>query len=437
MVVHTSQPLAQQTDNPLASPSKTAEVILPHIAAHLTSSPTTRFLIIDFAPRHIPTVLALREVLGRKKFKIAGLVVRDSTQTILRPETSSSHSSSQPDTDLSPLTRNPTTLLTLSEAADWTMAVKTSTDATEKLNLSSKVWRVLREADGWYNPGAEEKVDDQSNRISIATTTMDKCKAPVVRRPISVAKRPEGYELGKSNFSRPLVPISPPESIPASPDGSRLPPLPPGPPPSSAYYQAAPPPQSPSPPPPPPPPPPSGHIYSAAPASPEPTIGSTASGSSESSKWRELMSKFHKWSPTPTPTVGCESGEGSASGKLGRKLSAIFGPPQNPARGKPISSPFLETSSKPMSGLVNISQGASTPVQAPSPVTPAIPQPPSPHSPSITSSNVDAQVTGVHDEDDYESDDDMDEEERRVLGRFGSRRYRDEDDKARRLLGLP
>ncbi|OIW27302.1 hypothetical protein CONLIGDRAFT_422593 [Coniochaeta ligniaria NRRL 30616] len=377
MVAHTSQPYAQQTDNPLATPSKTTEAILPYIAAHLTSNRTTRFLIIDFAHRHLPTVMALREVIGRKKFKIAGVVIKDGTQTIQGPESPSSHSSSQPDSQLdsqldsqpdsqpSPLARNPTTILPpFSEAADWTMEVHTSSDATDRLNLSTKVWRALCIASDWYVPGAEDKVDEHGNRISIAVTTEGKSKAPVVKRPISIARRPKGYELGKSNFSRPLVPVSPPDSIPASPDGQPAP-APPGPPPL--------------PPRPPPPPPPPAHAYTTAPASPEPTIGSMASGSSGSSKWKELMSKFHKRSPTPTAGGDSADTSGGSSGRLGKKLSALFRPPQNPAR-----------------------------------------------------------VTGADDDDDYDDDDeDMDDEERRVLGRFGSKRYRDEDDKARRMLGLP
>jgi hypothetical protein len=316
--------------------------------------------------------------------------------------------------ELSLLARNPTTLVSLLEAADWTMEVNTSAAATEKLNLSTKVWRALRDANGWYDPGTEGKVDDNVHRVSIAVTTEGKSKAPIIKRPISIAKRPEGYEFGKSNFSRPLVPVSPPESIPASPDG---------PPPSAKEpHQTGPPSQYP---PPPPPPPPSGHVYSAAPASPEPTIGSTASASSGSSKWKELMGKFHKRSPTPA--TGRESGDGSGSARLARKLSALFGHlPENVARGKLISTPHLESTRRHVAGLVNIPE-------AYQPMAPAITQPPPPHHLSADPGNFDAHITVADDDD----DDDMDEEERRVLGRFGSKRHRDEDDKARRLLGLP
>lgn len=421
MVVHTSQPLFQQTDNPFENASTTAEAVLPHIAGHLTSNPITRFLIIDFAQRHIPAVLALRDFLGRKRFKIAGITREEEETTspiAADPEAASITSPAPPDdAELSPLASNPPARPSFT-AADWKMEVNTPAEATERLNLTTKVWRALREANDWYNPGAGDKVDENGNRISIAVTTEGKSRAPTVKRPISIAKRPEGYELGKSNFSRPLVPVSPPDSIPASPDVPPPPPPPAGLPPRTYHLPTGPPSHLPPPPPPQSAP---GHGYTtAAPASPEPTIGSSASGSSGST-WKALAQKFKR---SGTPSIGgADDGEGGGANRLAKKFSALFSPPaaaqDNPARGRLISSPLVVA-------------------PAPAPMAPPLPPPPPQHPPTTTQANPNAQVTGLHDDDGEEHDEDMDEEERRVLGRFGSRRRRDdEDDKARRMLGLP
>lgn len=390
MLAHTSQPLVKQTDNnPFETPSTTAEAVLPYIADHLTMNSSGRFLIIDFAQRHVPAILALRALLGRKMFKIAAITreeEREATPWPRAPDpvTSSIASPIPTDPNLSPLASSPPARPPFTEA-DWKVEVLTAAEATEILNLTTKVWRALREADEWYNAGAEDKVDESGNRISIAVTTEGPTLAPAVKRLISIAKRPEGYEQGKSNFSRPLVPVSPPESIPASSDSPAI----------------------------------SSGEHTAAPASPGPTIGSSASGSSGST-WKTLTQRLKR---SGTPSIGGADGEsGSSTNRLAKKLSALFSPkppPQteHPARGGRTSSPAV----------------------APTPEAPALPPPPPQHTPGTTPARPNAQVTGPDNTDDPEHDEDTDEEELRLLGRFGTSWYGDEedDDKARRMLGLP
>ncbi|KAJ9142317.1 hypothetical protein NKR19_g7254 [Coniochaeta hoffmannii] len=415
MVAHTSQPLLQQTYNPLENDSTTAEAILSQVAAYLSSHPQTRFLVINFAQRHLPTVVALRAILGRK-MKIAAVVSEGNSR-----KASSTGAHNLSDAELSPLAQNPPARTSFSEA-DWKMEVNPAAEATGRLILTTKVWRALREANDWYNPGAEDDLDNGGNRISIAVATEGKSKAPRVARPISIAKCPEGYELGRSNFSHPLVPASPaspPDSIPESRDGPAPAPFPPSAshPPTGQPLRFPPlPPHSPH-----------GRACTAPPASPEPTIGSSASGSSGSS-WKVLAQMLQRSGP---PSI---DSEGGTTSRLAKKLSALFGPQaveNSSARGKPISTPHLEstTSRAAAGGAVRL---------LPSAMALRLPPAPPRHPPGTASAGGDAPVTGSDDGDDEEHDDDMDEEERRVLGRFGSRRgMGDADDKARRMLGLP
>ncbi|KAB5582503.1 hypothetical protein GE09DRAFT_270093 [Coniochaeta sp. 2T2.1] len=392
MEAHTSQPLAQQTDNPLANPSTTAEALLPHIAHYLASSTRANtYLLITFAQRHLPAVVALRDLIGRRRFKIAGILAANARTTEPPP---TGTGAGEP----SPLRRNPPPRISFS-AADWTA---TSRTATAKLRLASKVWKALCAANEWYNPGAEDDSPSEpdNRRISIAVTTEGKSKAPSVQRPLSIAKRPEGYELGKSNYSRPLVPMSPPITAPASPDS----------PPAAASPPATA--GSPLPPPPPPPPPPPrpstshhghghGHTHPGAPASPELTIRSSASGSSGSMKrWKDLA--------------------GASTGKLTRKLSALFTGAgthkHHPAPSSPLAPPSLSH----------------------------LPQAHHPHAPRLVQAvqaEEDALDTEPDEDDADDHEEDMDEEDKRILGRFASKRGRRNDGgrgegKAAKMLGL-
>ncbi|KAB5586066.1 hypothetical protein GE09DRAFT_51797 [Coniochaeta sp. 2T2.1] len=384
MEAHTSRPLAQQTENPLASPSTTAEALLRHIAHYLSSSTRANtFLLITFAQRHLPAVVALRDLIGRRRFKIAGILAANARTTEPPP---TGTGAGEP----SPLRRNPPPRISFS-AADWKA---TSSTATAKLRLTSKVWKALCAANEWYNPGAEDESasEPDNRRISIAVTTEGKSKAPSDQRPLSIAKRPEGYELGKSNYSRPLVPMSPPITAPASPDSPPAAPAP-------VVGLPQPPPQ----PPPPPPPRPSTsqghghtHTHPRAPASPEPTIRSSASGSSGSmKKWKDLA--------------------GASTGQLTRKLSALFTGTHihHPAPSSPLAPPSLSH----------------------------LPQAHPLHAPRLVQAEEDALDIEPDEDDGDDHEEDMDEEDKRILGRFASKRGRRNDGsrgqgKAAKMLGL-
>lgn len=71
----TSQPLAKQTqENPFSNPLLLATLIIPHLETYLAAHSETRFLILEYAPEHLSTVLALQRLVGVDLLKVAALL---------------------------------------------------------------------------------------------------------------------------------------------------------------------------------------------------------------------------------------------------------------------------------------------------------------------------------------------------------------------------
>ncbi|KAK7978319.1 hypothetical protein PG996_004362 [Apiospora saccharicola] len=87
----TSQPLTSQTENnPFGNPLRLATLLVPHLENYITAHPQTRFLILEYAPEHLSTVLCLQRLIGVDLFKIAAILSPDP------PKSKRSHSRSGP-----------------------------------------------------------------------------------------------------------------------------------------------------------------------------------------------------------------------------------------------------------------------------------------------------------------------------------------------------
>lgn len=74
----TSQPLTNQTENnPFGNPLRLATLLVPHLENYITAHPQTRFLILEYAPEHLSTVLCLQRLIGVDLFKIAAILSPD------------------------------------------------------------------------------------------------------------------------------------------------------------------------------------------------------------------------------------------------------------------------------------------------------------------------------------------------------------------------
>lgn len=96
MQAFTCQPLTKQTgDNPFTDSTSLATLVIPHLEAHLASHPEIRFLVLEFTPDHLDTVLAIRRIVGTSTLKIAAIIGSDNPSSLA---SSSNPSTSDPET---------------------------------------------------------------------------------------------------------------------------------------------------------------------------------------------------------------------------------------------------------------------------------------------------------------------------------------------------
>ncbi|KAJ4158045.1 uncharacterized protein LMH87_008592 [Akanthomyces muscarius] len=75
MQAFTARPLASQTaENPFTSPPLLATLMLPHLETYLAVHADIRFLILEYPPEHLATVVAIQKLAGVDLVKIAQLV---------------------------------------------------------------------------------------------------------------------------------------------------------------------------------------------------------------------------------------------------------------------------------------------------------------------------------------------------------------------------
>lgn len=71
----TSQPLANQThDNPFTNSYLLATLIIPHLETYFAVHSEVRFLLLDYPPEHLATILALQQLVGVDLMKVAQVI---------------------------------------------------------------------------------------------------------------------------------------------------------------------------------------------------------------------------------------------------------------------------------------------------------------------------------------------------------------------------
>ncbi|KAF4337873.1 gastric mucin [Fusarium beomiforme] len=75
MQAYTAQPLASQAkDNPFANSFLLATLIIPHLETYLALHAEVRYLLLEYPPEHLATVLALQKLVGVDLMKVAQIV---------------------------------------------------------------------------------------------------------------------------------------------------------------------------------------------------------------------------------------------------------------------------------------------------------------------------------------------------------------------------
>lgn len=77
----TAQPLANQThDNPFTNSYLLATLIVPHLETYFAAHSEVRFLLLDYPPDHLATVLALQKLVGVDLMKVAQVIDADAKE---------------------------------------------------------------------------------------------------------------------------------------------------------------------------------------------------------------------------------------------------------------------------------------------------------------------------------------------------------------------
>ncbi|SPJ72892.1 uncharacterized protein FTOL_02621 [Fusarium torulosum] len=75
MQTYTAQPLTSQTqENPFTNSFLLATLIVPHLETYIALHTEVRFLLLDYPPEHLSTVLALQKLVGVEMMKVAQIV---------------------------------------------------------------------------------------------------------------------------------------------------------------------------------------------------------------------------------------------------------------------------------------------------------------------------------------------------------------------------
>lgn len=73
---------SQSSSSPFSSPMLLASLLVPQLETYLANNVSTRLLILHYSSSHLPTILALRHLVGVDTLKIAGILDSSSSNTM-------------------------------------------------------------------------------------------------------------------------------------------------------------------------------------------------------------------------------------------------------------------------------------------------------------------------------------------------------------------
>ncbi|KAI1340142.1 hypothetical protein F5Y15DRAFT_423538 [Xylariaceae sp. FL0016] len=182
MQVFTAQPLANQTqENPFSNPMLLATLIIPHLETYMAAHSDTRFLLLEYPPEHLKTVLAMQRLVGVDLLKVAGIVDAEVNEPkpykgFVKPVSrTSTHSAASSISGSSAISK--ATLLATgssksgarnSEAPSFARAnfLLTSTATESEIaTFISTIWKILIDISSFYVP------EGAAPRTSFSSTT--------------------------------------------------------------------------------------------------------------------------------------------------------------------------------------------------------------------------------------------------------------------------
>jgi hypothetical protein len=175
MQAFTAQPLADQThDNPFTNSYLLATLIIPPLETYLAAHSEVRFLLLEYPPDHLSTVLALQKLVGVDLMKVAQIVDSNAKEplpfTHIRGASISGRSNDGP---VSPGQSPPggkalpPTPITSPESPSFSKANYLLTSAatdSEIATFISTIWKILMDTSQYYIPEDNPKAKSMSSR---------------------------------------------------------------------------------------------------------------------------------------------------------------------------------------------------------------------------------------------------------------------------------
>lgn len=162
MQAYTTQPLALQTmDNPFQNTQLLATLIIPHLETYLALHSEVNYLILEYPPEHLPTVLALQKLVGVDLLKVAQIVDSKSAEkspfTHIRGQSISSNGTDKTSSPRSKPVRPGSVDVGMSKA---NFILTSSASDTEIASFIATVRKLLMDSSSFYKP--EEAPQKQS-----------------------------------------------------------------------------------------------------------------------------------------------------------------------------------------------------------------------------------------------------------------------------------
>ncbi|KAI0381502.1 hypothetical protein F5Y04DRAFT_62588 [Hypomontagnella monticulosa] len=204
MQAFTSQPLTNQThDNPFSNPLLLATLIIPHLETYMAAHSATRFLLLEYPPEHLTTVLALQHLVGADLLRIAGILYSEDTgpkpypgfkippRSSATPPLQHTRSAASA-TLLSPTsgTRGMECDAPPSTFAKANFLLTSSANESEIATLISTVWKILIESSTFYipegvaMPRSSIQVDRDKGREGERETRRESQARPLAQTPL-------------------------------------------------------------------------------------------------------------------------------------------------------------------------------------------------------------------------------------------------------------
>ncbi|RYP05350.1 hypothetical protein DL765_009869 [Monosporascus sp. GIB2] len=213
-----TQPSSDQALNsPFANPCLLATLVIPFLETYMAVHSKTRFLLLEYPPEHLGTVLAMQQLIGGDLLKVAGIL--DDSAGELRPgpsgvEAQKRHAdATAPGARLLDSGTPPRTTPSFSKA-DFLLT--SSATESEIATLISAVWKILVDRSPSYMPDGAPWTS-ASARDSPQKPGRDSENGPLARLPLiesGIRYKPLGSAAVMMGFQRP-------SSITASHGGGR------------------------------------------------------------------------------------------------------------------------------------------------------------------------------------------------------------------------